>query len=151
QLKAQAEQAKIRLSRNERVELAVDFAGQEAGAGPILFEHELTRGDVESIAEPVVIRSINICRKLLKQTNLGAGHIDKIVLVGGPTLMPFLRERLADPKSGLGIPLDFSVNPLTVVARGAAVFAATQRLDAPTTVAAPGHYLLHLEYKPVGA
>jgi molecular chaperone DnaK len=65
--------------------------------------------------------------------------------------MPFLRDRLADRRRGLGIPLDFSVNPLTVVARGAAIFAGTQRLDLPAGDRTAGEYSIRLEHKPVGA
>jgi len=56
-----------------------------------------------------------------------------------------------DQREGLGIPLEFAIDPLTVVAQGAAIFAGTQRLDKneqPTHVTAD--YVIDLEYKPVG-
>jgi molecular chaperone DnaK len=64
--------------------------------------------------------------------------------------MPYLRERLADAKNGLGIPLEFSVDPLTVVARGAAMFAGTRRLEgiAPPPLIG-GQYAVELDYQPV--
>ena len=80
-----------------------------------------------NVAEPFILRSVEISKRVLKEQNLGKEAIKKVILVGGPTLAPYFREILA---SKLGIPLDHNVDPLTVVASGAAVFAGTQRLNA---------------------
>ncbi|HYT90439.1 MAG TPA: Hsp70 family protein, partial [Gemmataceae bacterium] len=87
---------------------------------------------------------------VLTEKHLEPGDIEKVVLVGGPTLTPYLRQRLADRAEGLGIPLEFGVDPMTIVARGAALFAATQRLEQTAPVEA-GQFALQLEYQPVGA
>ncbi len=86
----------------------------------------------------------------MQKRKLGKEAIEKVILVGGPTLAPYFREML---RNGLGIPLDHSVDPLTVVARGAAVFAGTQRVEvraSPPIVV--GEYRLELakSFKPVG-
>ncbi|GHO63475.1 hypothetical protein KSC_023670 [Ktedonobacter sp. SOSP1-52] len=127
-LKAEAEQAKIRLSDHQSLWIHIPFLGLDEQKHPISFEYELKRSDVEQLMEPFILRSINICKKVLTEKNLTANSIENILLVGGPTLTPYLRERLADKQKGLGIPLEFSIDPLTVVARGAAIFAGTQRL-----------------------
>jgi molecular chaperone DnaK len=74
--------------------------------------------------------------------------MQRLILVGGPTLTPYFRQRL----DSLGIPLAADVDPLTIVARGAAVFAGTQRLETPASTAAPaaGEVAVVLEYNPVG-
>jgi molecular chaperone DnaK len=147
-LKLAAEAAKIRLSRYETADISVEFTD---GSGTTAeFEYELRRADLETLAEPFIVRSLNLCRKAMEERRLGPGDIGKAILVGGPTLSPYLRERLADPVHGLGIPLDYSQDPLTVVARGAAIFAGTQRL--PDTSAPPraGGFSVRLEYQPVG-
>jgi molecular chaperone DnaK len=131
-LKQAAEDAKIRNSRDEAVMIDIEFLGQDDAGAPVHFEYELRRQDVERLAEPVILRSINICRKVLAEKRLGRGDIAKVLLVGGPTLMPYLRTRLADPDEGLGITLEFHEDPLTLVARGAAIFAGTQRIPAQT-------------------
>lgn len=116
------------------------------------FEYDLMRADVERLAEPFVVRSVNLCRKALEESGLGPGDIERALLVGGPTLSPYLRERLADPREGLGIPLDHTQDPITTVARGAAVFAGGQRLD-PALAGPPppsGEFAVELEYRPVG-
>jgi molecular chaperone DnaK len=148
-LKLAAEAAKIRLSRSETADIFVEF--DDGGGDRVEFEHELRRADVERIAEPFIVRSINLCRKALEERRLAPGDISRAILVGGPTLSPYLRQRLADPVEGLGIPLDYSQDPLTVVARGAAIFAGTQRLtDSAPPPPQAGRYSAHLEYQPVG-
>ena len=127
-LKAEAEQAKIGLSDHQSQWINIPFLGLSEQKQPIAFEYELKRSDVERLAEPFILRSINTCKKVLKEKNLTTGDVEKILLVGGPTLTPYLRERLVDKRTGLGIPIDFSIDPLTVVARGAAIFAGTQRI-----------------------
>jgi len=148
-LKRAAEIAKIDLSRNERAMFETckfeDDRGEE-----IEFECELTRGEVVNVAEPVILQSVEISKRVLSEQRLGKEAIKKVILVGGPTLAPYFREILA---AKLGIPLDYSVDPLTVVASGAAVFAGTQRLNVraatPTT---PGEFQLELakSFRPVG-
>jgi molecular chaperone DnaK len=153
-LKYEAEVAKILLSESERrsVGITIDFLCQGTDGEPVTFDYQLERKDVERLAEPLIARSIIISRQVLAEQRLSPQHIDKLLLVGGPTMMPYLRERLLDPKEGLGIPLEFKHDALTVVARGAAIFAGTQRLEG--VVARPkksGTYTVALEYEPMGA
>ena len=148
-LKRVAEMAKIDLSRNERATLEVCKFADDSGE-EIEFECELTRDEVVNVAEPIILRSVEISKRVLKEQKLGKEAIKKVILVGGPTLAPYFREILA---AKLGIPLDHTVDPLTVVASGAAVFAGTQRLAvrAGTPIAA-GEYQLELakSFKSVG-
>ncbi|MFE0153669.1 Hsp70 family protein [Nonomuraea sp. NPDC059007] len=144
-LKGAAEEAKIQLSRLDRVELDIDLV-DESGATRTV-EQVLTRGELDAIAEPFYVRAINLCRSALKDAALGPADIDRLLLVGGITLAPGLRERLADPRHGLGIELDIRLDPTTVVARGAAIFASTLRR--PHTVAADAEgYVVELAYEP---
>ena len=88
---------------------------------------------------------------MLADRRLNIGSIERVLLVGGPSLTPYLRQFLADPKEGLGIPLEFGLDPLTVVARGAARFAGTQRREETTApVASAGQFVMELDYKPAG-
>ncbi|EDY20132.1 2-alkenal reductase [Chthoniobacter flavus Ellin428] len=146
-LKRAAEVAKIELSRNERATLEsckfTDGRGEE-----IEFECELTRAELLRVAEPIIVRSAKICQRVLEEKNLGRDAVKKVILVGGPTLAPYFRELLG---RSLGIPLDHSVDPLTVVARGAAVFAGTQRFNGRAAAPVPaGEYSVDLRHKPVG-
>lgn len=148
-LKYFAEIAKIELSRNERATLEGKFSNDDSGE-KIEFECELTRNEVVNVAEPIILRSVDISRQVLKDKNLSKESIKKVILVGGPTLALYFREILA---AKLGIPLDHSVDPLTVVASGAAVFAGTQRLNHRSSApVVAGDYQLELakSFKPVG-
>jgi len=150
-LKMFAEDAKIRISRYESTDIMIDMLCEDDEGKTIEFEYELKRGDVERLIEPLVVRSINICKKVMGEKRLGASDIEKVILVGGPTITPYLRERLVDSEEGLGIPLEFSIDPLTIVAQGAAIFAGTQRIEGITVEPAKeGQYTVELEYKPVG-
>ncbi len=151
-LKYDAEEAKIRLSRYETITIERENLFQAQDGSPVHFEYELRRADVERLFAPLVDRSIEICRRVLTEKQLGAGDLEKVILVGGPTLSPYLRQRLEDPHQGLGIPLEFSLDPMTVVARGAAIFSGTQRMDPDRSrVHAPETCFLDLTYKPVGS
>jgi molecular chaperone DnaK len=126
-IKHAVETAKIELSTKEKTTLSggVTFE-DESGEMVECDEIVLSRGDVIGIAEPIIGRSLEICRRVLHEKNLGLHAVQKVIVVGGPTKAPYFREMLS---AGLGIPIDFSQDPLTVVARGAAVFAGTQKID----------------------
>jgi molecular chaperone DnaK len=149
-LKLAAEAAKVQVSSAESANIFVEL--KDDSGQSIDFDYDLMRADVERLMEPFIVRSVNLCRKALEESRLGPGDIQKALLVGGPTLTPYLRERLADPREGLGIPLDHSQDPITAVARGAAIFAGTQRVDTVTAAPPPaaGEYAIELEYRPVG-
>ncbi|MFD1829322.1 Hsp70 family protein [Streptomyces desertarenae] len=145
-LKLEAEEAKIQLSRCDTFHIGVDL---EDGRGGILpFDYTLRRGAVEDLALPFYTRAIGLCRRALAESSLRPDHIDRLLLVGGPTLAPGLRELLADPAAGLGIPVDHSQDPTTVVARGAALFAATMRLPRRPPKPGPGEFTVELHYEP---
>lgn len=150
-LKLATEKAKVRLSAEHEVELLVDLGSLDGN--DCEFEFELTRAEVNRMAEPYVLRAINLCKESLKEKRLTPGDIERLILVGGPTQMPIFRDMLADPNLGLGIALEYSVDPMTVVAQGAAIFARTQRLDLGEAFVAPasGEIGIQLEYDPAGA
>lgn len=148
-LKIAAENAKIQLSQTETADIEVEL--DDADGGRFNFEYELRRADVERVSEQFYVRSIGLCRQALAEKGLGPSDIERVLLVGGATLAPALRERLADPREGLGIPLDYSLDSITVVACGAAIFAGTQRPPRRPTPIRPGKVSLDLQHRPVGS
>jgi len=150
-IKHAVEAAKLELSTKEVTTLGggvvfEDNSGEEVECDEI----SLTRDDVVRVAEPLIARSIEISRKVLQDKNLGVQAVQRVIVVGGPTKAPYFREILS---AGLGIPIDFSQDPLTVVARGAAVFAGTQRINPSLQKkASAGEYQVQVseKYKPVG-
>ena len=152
-LKAAAEQAKIELSRKEKTSLDPDTASnlKDETTGEVVIDEvdmEITRDELIRVAEPFITRSTDIALRVLTEKNLSPNAIEKVVLVGGPTVAPYFRDMLA---SKLRIKLEPGVDPFTVVARGAAIFAATQKLNAGSPVVATrGEYAINLEHKPAG-
>ncbi len=151
-LKAEAEKAKIRLSLEDSVEIIIDNLYKNEKGEAIEFICEIFKSDFKKLAKPFISRSINICKQVLIEKRLGTSNIEKMIMVGGTSLIPFLRDMLMDPNKGLGIPLESSLYPITVVAKGAAIFAGTQM--APTTEKMEvknDEFLLELDYQPVGS
>jgi molecular chaperone DnaK len=151
-LKEWAEDAKIAVSKEKAESIQKDFVCNDDNGRPVELDYLLTRAQVESALRPLLYRSIDMCRRVLGEAKLSASHIERTILVGGPTYTPYLREMLADPKEGLGIPVDFSADPLTVVAQGAAIFAGGRRLPARRSSSiATGVHMVALTYDPIGS
>ena len=147
-LKLAAEQAKVELSDVDSVEVDLELDGD---AGRVEFGCRVDRADLDLAFAPLYARSLNLCRTALAHAGLTPPDLDRVLLVGGTTLLPVLRERLAHPIDGLGVPLDFSIDPVTVVAQGAAIFASTRRRTRTAPVAAaPSEVVVQLEFEPVG-
>jgi len=131
-LKVAAEEAKIELSRATG-ETSIVLEGLRVGNQEIeLVEQPLTRAELESVTQPLIERSLRVCERLLRKH--GVKLLERIVLVGGPTMMPALRTRL---EQAFGAPFGSGLDPMLLVAQGAALFAATAALDARPS--APSH------------
>jgi len=127
-LKRSIEIAKIELTTKTRTTLGEDCKFDDASGSSVECDDiTLTQEDIISVAEPIINKSADICLKVLADCKLAASAVQKVILVGGPTKAPYFRQILKDR---MGIPIDFTMDPLTVVARGAAVFAGTQKLAA---------------------
>src|SRR5262249_30548036 len=83
---------------------------------------------------PLVDRSLGICMRLLATHGLGEGAVEGVVGVGGPRVRPLLRERV---RAVLGGDLGEGLDPMTLVAQGAALFAGTVALDGRPAAPAP--------------
>lgn len=147
-LKNQVEKAKIQLTSMEKTLLEAERFAMRDGE-EMHFDYVLTRSAIERVTEPLVLRCMEYSRKALNEKRLTPQDLDRVILVGGATQMPLIREMLADENVGFGRPVDIDIDPMTAVARGAAIFARTQR--APKTRAAPkvGEVILDLDYEAV--
>jgi molecular chaperone DnaK len=125
-LKLAVEDAKIELTRATETALALPGAFEVEGQS-IDVDVIIPRSALEEVAIPLVDRSIAVCRRLLAQHGVAPSQLGRIVLVGGPTVMPVLRERV---KEALGAPFGEALDPMTLVAQGAAIYAATAGLIA---------------------
>ncbi len=112
-LKEAVEAAKCQLSEAEKAEIAVPLPG---GAGE--FRRALDRSTFESLACPVVERTVPPCRQALKDAGLRPEDIDEVILVGGSTLIPVVRKTV---EKVFGKAPHSELNPREVVALGAAI------------------------------
>ncbi len=131
-LKAAAEEAKTLLSVDESTLFEATLDDHEITL-------TLTQADINALQVKLFARTLDLCRQLLSRNDLTPGDIEKVILVGGPTLLPFLRRMIqhgapnptdTTAVEGLGIEIDGSVNPLTAVAEGAAIYAAGRSIPA---------------------
>ena len=116
-LKEAAEKAKCELSTAMEANINLPFITATAD-GPKHLTMAMTRAKFEQLCEPVFSRLVGPCRTALSDANLTAGDIDEVILVGGSTRVPRVREIT---KQTFGKEPNKSVNPDEVVAIGAAV------------------------------
>jgi molecular chaperone DnaK len=124
-LKEAAEKAKIELSSATQTEINLPYITADA-TGPKHLTLKLTRAKFEALVDDLIQKTVEPCRKALKDAGLNAGEINEIVLVGGMTRMPKVQDVV---KSFFGKELHKGVNPDEVVAIGAAVQAGVLQGD----------------------
>jgi len=110
-LRDAAERAKIALSDAESVEMTIDLRGTKR-------QMTLTRADFETLIAPLVDRALARCRSAMKDAGLKREQIAEVVLVGGSTRVPYVRQRVEE---FFGRVPHTELNPDEVVALGAAV------------------------------
>ena len=116
-LKDAAEKAKIELSTAQSTSINLPFLTADA-TGPKHFEQDLSRSRFEQMIEPVINRTLEPCRKAIKDANMRSADIDEIILVGGSTRIPLVQAKVREL---FGKDPSHAVNPDEVVAMGAAI------------------------------
>lgn len=124
-LKEAAEKAKIELSSTTQTEINLPFITADQ-TGPKHLTMKLTRAKFEALVDDLVQKTIEPCRKALKDAGLTAGEVGEVVLVGGMTRMPKVQEVV---KQLFGKEPHKGVNPDEVVAIGAAIQAGVLQGD----------------------
>jgi molecular chaperone DnaK len=124
-LKEAAEKAKIELSSAASTEINLPFITADA-TGPKHLVKAITRTDLEKLVESLIERTLEPCKKALADAGLKAADISEVVMVGGMTRMPRVREVV---KSFFGKEPHTGVNPDEVVAMGAAIQAGVLQGD----------------------
>ncbi len=124
-LKEAAEKAKIELSSTTQTEINLPFITADA-SGPKHLTMKLTRAKFEALVDDLVQKTVEPCRKALKDAGLTAGEIGEVVLVGGMSRMPKVQEVV---KQLFGKEPHKGVNPDEVVAIGAAIQAGVLQGD----------------------
>ena len=124
-LKEAAEKAKIELSSTTQTEINLPFITADA-SGPKHLTMKLTRAKFEALVDDLIQKTVEPCRKALKDAGISAAEINEVVLVGGMTRMPKVQEVV---KQFFGKEPHKGVNPDEVVAIGAAIQAGVLQGD----------------------
>jgi molecular chaperone DnaK len=132
-----AEKAKIELSAQPSTRISADesqLSSRDLAGREVYLDIPFERRQLEDLVFDQVERSIDACRKLLKENGYQPGDIDRVVFIGGPTRMPIVRSRVPEQ---LGIAGDLDSDPMTAVAFGAAIFAESRDWSGAAVTAKP--------------
>jgi molecular chaperone DnaK len=124
-VKFYAEETKIQLSFKDSHNILSqlgDLPFEDENGNELEVDVLVTQKDMENVVAPIFQKAIDITKELLKRNNLKGSDLGALILVGGPTYSPILRRML---KEQISDKVDTSVDPMTVVAKGAALFAST--------------------------
>lgn len=131
--KAKAEEAKIALSFNDCVDIETDLGddyGNDDLGMPLSLSISITAEELERISAPIYQKAIDITTALLERNNINRERLGALILVGGPTHSPILRSMLREQVT---THIDTSIDPMTCVAAGAAIYGST--VEVPENIA----------------
>lgn len=123
-MKTYAEEIKNELSFKDSYSIYVDPGdlGEDEEGEEFEIDLTVTKDEVYNVIRPLFQKAVDICKDLLKRNNLTSQQLGKLILVGGPTHSPLVRQML---KEQVSPNVDSSINPMTAVAEGAALYAST--------------------------
>lgn len=127
-MKFYAEETKIKLSFNETHNILSDLGdipGEDDNGEEFELDISVNQSDMHKALSPIFQKAIDICKELLKRNNLTGSSLNSLILVGGPAFSPVLRKMLEEQ---ICKP-DTSVDPMTVVSKGAALYASTVEIS----------------------
>ncbi len=126
-MKTYAEDAKNQLSFKDHEDIISNLGdlGEDEDGEEIELDLSLTQAQVFDVMRPYFQKAVDICKNLVQRNNIDSKQISKLILVGGPTHSPLIRQMLREQVTPN---VDTSIDPMTAVATGAALYAST--LDA---------------------
>src|SRR5947209_1542176 len=126
-----AEKAKIELSNVITTEINLPFLAYDSATGPKNLVLNLSRSKLEDLLRPIVERCKSPMLQALQDSKLAPSDVDKIILIGGPTRMPMVRQFVA---TVMGKEPERGVDPMEAVALGAAIQGAIITGDVATDI-----------------
>lgn len=123
-MKTYAEDAKNQLSFKDHEDILSNLGdlGEDEAGEEIELDLTVSQAEVFDVMRPHFQKAVDICKDLLRRNNLKGSQINKLILVGGPTHSPLIRQML---KEQITPNVDTSIDPMTAVATGAALYAST--------------------------
>ena len=126
-----AEKAKIELSNVVTTEINLPFLAYDAATGPKNLVLSITRAKLEELLRPIIERCRSPMMQALQDAKISPPDVDKIILIGGPTRMPIVRQFVA---TVMGKEAERGVDPMEAVAMGAAIQGAIISGDVSTDI-----------------
>jgi molecular chaperone DnaK (HSP70) len=124
-LKYIAETSKICLSQADKSLMDIEGIGMDDDGKKIDLPIDFYRQELEKIIKPFIDKTIELSKETLQEAGVENTSVKKIILIGGPTQIPYIKNRL---ETDLKIAVDSSMDPLTSVAYGACVFGISQKI-----------------------
>lgn len=123
-LKYFAETTRIQLSYKDKYNLLTDIdeLGKDDSGEDIIIDLTITKEELEKCIASIYQRAVDLTKELINRNNITRNELAKVILVGGPTYSPIIRTML---KNEICDVIDTSVDPMTAVAKGAAIYAST--------------------------
>lgn len=123
-MKTYAEEVKNQLSFKEKEDILSNLGdlGEDDDGEEIELDLTVTQEEAFNVMRPYFQKAVDICKNLLQRNHLSGSQINKLILVGGPTHSPLIRQML---KEQVSPNVDTSIDPMTAVATGAALYAST--------------------------
>jgi len=146
-MKFYAEEIKKQLSFSDETSILTnlgDIPGVDDEGNELELDFTITASELENAIAPEFQKAIDISQDLIKRNNLDGTKLSALILVGGPTLSPVLRKMLSNQ---ICKP-DTSVDPMTVVAKGAAIYASTIKRKEETIESNPTKIQLEINFQP---
>lgn len=145
-MKTYAEDAKNQLSFKDHEDIISNLGdlGEDEDGEEIELDLTLTQAQVFDVMRPYFQKAVDICKNLVQRNNLNDSQITKLILVGGPTHSPLIRQMLREQVTQN---VDTSIDPMTAVATGAALYASTLNAEVSDDEIKVGTVKLDVSYE----
>lgn len=145
-MKTYAEDAKNQLSFKDHEDIISNLGdlGEDEDGEEIELDLTLTQAQAFDVMRPYFQKAVDICKNLIQRNNLNGSQITKLILVGGPTHSPLIRQMLREQVTPN---VDTSIDPMTAVATGAALYASTLDADVSANEIKVGTIKLDVSYE----
>lgn len=145
-MKTYAEDVKNQLSFKDSEDILSNLGdlGEDEEGEEIELDLTVTQQQVFDAMRPVFQKAVDVCKTLLERNNLQGSQLNKLILVGGPTHSPLIRQMLREQ---ITPNVDTSIDPMTAVATGAALYASTKDADVKDSDIEVGTIKLEIGYE----
>lgn len=99
-----------------------ETGGEDEDGEEIEMELTVSRDDLERVVRPILQKAVDVCKDLMLRNKISYGKLSHLILIGGPTYLPLLRDMLREQVTQN---IETGIDPMTAVAQGAALYAAT--------------------------